>query len=156
MRTEPIADARNEAKWHALYRRWFHRVLARAGWKLSIVGDPHLDSMAEYSVVVPRRELVLKFRTDVAPDPKIAAHEIGHVMVAHVQVWADHIIEQLPAAVQDLARRGIKDALEEAAEDIGMALVEAYKETDAGGQAHSAGSGQGGRGNVKAGRAIRK
>jgi hypothetical protein len=126
-----LTDGQNGREWRRLFALWARRALLRAGWRISIVGDPHLDAMAEYSTVVPRREVVFKFRTDVKADSLTAAHEIGHVMVAPIQHSADHVIEDLPEAQKSLARKCIRDAIEEAAENIALALAEAYRELDA-------------------------
>jgi len=158
MRPGNLVDEGNAREWRRLFRLWFRRVLARGGWRLCIVASPHLDALAEYSTVIPRRELVFTFRPDAKASSETVAHEVGHVLVAPMQHWADQIIGELPESQRSLARKAITDAMEEAAEMIGLALVDAYRAEDGGlSRASVSHCGRpGGKRNVKAGRQVRK
>ncbi len=120
---------RNE-EWEDLFRKWFGRLIIDPGWTLTFAPDEHLDWPASYTVIRPHRQMVIRYRPTHQPSDEIACHEVCHLFITQVEHAALNATDELSAPADQIARKAIKDAAEQAADDLARAFLRAYGETD--------------------------
>jgi len=120
----------SQHQWDTLFEKWFGRLITDPGWTMHAVGDDHLETPASYTVIRPHRQVVFRYRPTHTPSDIIACHEICHLFLGEMQRWADHCFEELPDPARRLAHKGMSDALEQAADDLARAFMQAYGDHD--------------------------
>ncbi len=118
----------NEQQWESLFKKWFERLILDPGWSVSCVGDEHLEYPASYTVIIAHRQAVFRYDPNQLASNRIACHEVCHLFFATIAKGTGHAFGELPETGRRIAERHLKDAEEEAVDDLARAFLRAYGE----------------------------